>query len=196
MARKNTSISIVLFLILAIGFFLMNEGYGKPTTQETDLLRPVPSKSDDVSVSGKDQVNIPADPLADGTAYYVTLYPPELGSSAWMIGEDSICDLLFRAPGDKRKWLKLNIKKKEHFKGFYIAITDYRGGLSNEVIEARNVKQTDQINLKTRSFKADISFIEAKTSSDPDPEQPYEKAFEKVILRIVIAEQQEEPTKP
>lgn len=152
-------------------------------------IRPGPCKSDEIPVVVKDQVNIPANPLADGTAYYVTLYPPELGSSPWMIGEDSICDLLFRAPGDKRKWLKLNIKKKEHFKGFYIGITDYRGGLSNDVIEAVNFKQTDQINLKTQSFKADINFIEAETSSDPDPEQPYEKAFKKVILRIIIAEQ-------
>jgi hypothetical protein len=154
-------------------------------------IRPVPCKSAEIPVAVKDQVNIPANPLADGTAYSVTLYPPELGSSPWMIGEDSICDLLFRAPGDKRKWLKLNIKKKEHFKGFYIGISDYLGGLSNDVIEAVDFKQTDQINLKTRSFKADINFVEAKTNSDPDPEQPYEKVFEKVILRIIITEQQE-----
>jgi hypothetical protein len=106
-----------------------------------------------------------------------------------VIGEDSICDLLFRAPGDKRKWLRLNIKKKEHFKGFYIGITDYRGGLSNDVIEAVNYKQTDQINLKTGSFKAAIDLVEAKTSNDPDPEQSYGKVFEKVVLKIIIAEQ-------
>ncbi len=106
-----------------------------------------------------------------------------------MIGEDSICDLLFRAPVDKRKWLKLNIKKKEHFKGFYIGITDYRGGLSNDIVEAVNFKQTGQINLRTRSFKADINLVEAKTSNDPDPEQPYGKVFEKVVLKIIIAEQ-------
>ncbi len=113
-----------------------------------------------------------------------------------MIGEDSICDLLFRTPGDKHKWLQLNIKEKEHFKGLYIGITDYLGGLSGNVIEAVNFKQTDQINLKTRSFKADINFIEGKTISDPDPEQPYKKAFEKVVFRIIIAEQQEGSTKP
>jgi len=159
-------------------------------------IRPVPCKSDEIPVTVKDQVSIPANPLADGTAYYVTLYPPELGSSPWVIGEDSICDLLFRAPRDKRKWLKLNIKKKEHFKGFYIGITDYRGGLSNDVIEAVNFKQTDQINLKTRSFKADINLVEAKTSGDPDPEKSYGKVFERVVLKIIIAEQQEEATKP
>jgi hypothetical protein len=38
-------------------------------------LRPVPCKSDEIPVVVKDQVNIPANPLADGKAYYVTLYP-------------------------------------------------------------------------------------------------------------------------
>ncbi len=189
MARKDLPVLVLLFVVLTIGFLLNHEGYANPTAQEKNSLSPIPSKSDDVFVPAKDQINIPADPVANGTAYYVTLYPSEVGSSAWMIGEDSICDLLFRASGNKSKWLKLNIKKKEHFKGLYIAIADYRGGLSSEVIEARTFRPTDQIKLRTRSFKAEISITEANTRSDPDPEQPAEKAFEKVVLRIVIGEQ-------
>ena len=61
--------------------------------------------------------------------------------------------------------------------------------MSNDVIEAVTFKQTDQINLKTRSFKADINLVEAKTSSDPDPEQSYGKVFEKIVLKIIIVEQ-------
>ncbi len=149
---QHTNIMIVCVVSIAILGLLVG-------------IRPVPCKSDEIPVAVKDQVNIPANPLADGTAYYVTLYPPELGSSVWVIGEDSICDLLFRAPGDERKWLKLNIQKEEHFKGFYIGITDYQGGLSNEVIEAVDFEQADQINLRTQSFKADINLVEVETSS-------------------------------
>lgn len=163
--------------------------------QYTDLLGPARSKSPEVRAAGKDQIDIPTDPIADGTAYYVTLYPAEVGSSAWELVESPVSGLLFRAPKDKRKWLKLNIQKKQHFRAFYIGITDYRDKSDNDVPEAVNVKEGDQINLKTQSFKADITFVEAKTSSDPDREQPYEKVFEKVILKIIIAEQQEDQTK-
>jgi hypothetical protein len=171
--------------------------------QYTDLLGPARSKSPEVRAAGKDQraagkdqIDISTDPIADGTANYVTLYPAEVGSSAWEIGENAVSGLLFRAPKDKRKWLKLIIQKKQHFKAFYIGIFDYRDKTDNNVPDAVNVKEGDQIHLKTQSFKADITFVEAKTSSDPDREQPYEKVFEKVILKIIIAEQQEEQTKP
>ncbi len=187
--KKNTAILIVLFFILGVHFLIINNGYGQSTTEETNVTGALPSQAVNEPVAVRDQFNIPIDPLADGKAYEVTLYRPEVGTLPWAVGEDSICDLLFKAPGDKAKWLKLNIKKREHFKGFYVGIDDYSGGLSSDVIAAENFKATDQIRLRTRSFKADINVIEARIGSDPDSENPDEKVFEKVLLRITVAEQ-------
>ncbi len=92
MVKKNTFVLIVLFFISALSFCLINQGYRRPTAEARDVTSPVPTQSGDEPVPGRDQNNIPINPVADGTAHEVTLYPPELGTLPWTVGEDSICD--------------------------------------------------------------------------------------------------------
>jgi hypothetical protein len=134
------------------------------------------------------QVGFPDNPLADGTAYYVWVTAPEVGSSDWRDPLHQVESRVFRAPKDSRKWVEFRLGGGDHFRTLNAVISDFRKGVDYKEMEAAEAREGSALELETQSFRAVVTLEEVNTRADPDPEKPYDKVFEKVFLRVVVSE--------
>jgi hypothetical protein len=134
------------------------------------------------------QVGIPDNPLADGTAYYVSVAAPELGSSEWKYGRVGMERRVFRAPKDGRKWVEFYLCAGDHFRTLSAMISDFRKKVDFKDADATKAREGQALELETPSFRVVITLEQVDTRADPDPEKPYDRVFEKVFLRVVVSE--------
>lgn len=131
--------------------------------------------------------DIPAEPIADGKSYYVTVNAPEVGTAEWT-GRDILKDVVFQTEKDRMKWAKLNISSGEHFKDLNLSLSDYDNQTDSGNIKASDVKDGWTWNLKTNHFRGNIGLVKVETDVDPDKVQPYPRVFRKVTLRVQVEE--------
>jgi len=167
-------LGIISAIILLLGFFGI--------TRYTDLLQRLKSDAAD-RIRGKsgaveagaqpsqpDTSGMPKNPVADGRVYTVILYPQDVTSHRWELGE--AVTRVFHSPKDKSKWAEVAVKKLPHFRGVGLRIRDWGDDIENEEVEAEDLQQGRKIEVRTKTFALTATVRGLRLRPDPDPDKP------------------------
>lgn len=178
-------LGIVSAIIVLLGFFGI--------TRYTDLMQRFKADAVNRIRGGKAVVNsattpaksdalgIPRNPVADGRVYSVVLYPQDVASHRWELGE--AVRRVFHSPKDKSKWAEVALKKLPHFRGVGLRIRDSGDDIENEEVEAADLQPGRRIEVRTKTFTLTATVRGLRLRPDPDPDKPLSS---KVIANLSL----------
>ncbi len=206
-SSESSDVKTTASYIVGICIFLVFIGYVLPRLFSEDARPTVPNApqahqvvlppvvSQSVTAAGGsgaapafqngDKIDLPANPRADGTAYYVTLYPQPVGTDGWNNADFPIEHVRFQSPKNEKVWLKLNVMRGKHFQSLDVTGTCPDAAFDNIDLSADRCSPHARLLMRSPKIMMEISVLDVQVGSDPDPTEPITgKVFKKLALKL------------